>query len=127
MHPSAARGTVVPIPPMPPVTETMSRGTAVPRLIQQQQHKEPEVDLLSSDLANQQAGSSSGTADDLAGLFGNVSVAPAGNAINPATASSNPFDSFVGAPLSSNLVPETIGFLEHLSYPTAPYLHLLCH
>ena len=106
MHPNAARGTVVPIPPMPPVTETMSRGTAVPRQMQQpQQHKEPEVDLLSSDLANQQAGTSSGTADDLAGLFGNVSVAPAGNAINPATASSNPFDSFVGAPVSSNLVP----------------------
>jgi hypothetical protein len=107
MHPNAARGTVVPIPPMPPVTETMSRGTVVPRQMQQQQqqHKEPEVDFLSSDPPNQQAGNSSATADDLAGLFGNVSVAPAGNATNPATASSNPFDSFVGAPVSSSPVP----------------------
>lgn len=105
MHPNAARGTVVPIPPVPPVTETMSRGTAVPRHQQQhQQQQEAELDFLSSDLANQQASSTSAAADDLAGLFDNVSVAPAGNAINAAAASSNPFDSFGGAPVSSSLV-----------------------
>ena len=98
MHPNAARGTVVPIPP---VTETMSRGSAVPR---QQQQQEAELDLLSSDLTTQLAGSTSAAADDLAGLFGNVSVAPAGNSISVATASSNPFDSFGGAPVSSSLV-----------------------
>ena len=105
MHPNAARGTVVPIPPKAPVNESMSRGTAVPRPVQQQQQQQQQAGF--DFFANAPATESTSTeVGDLASLFGNAVVAPAANVSSAAsTMTSNPFDAFVGTPVSRNLVP----------------------
>jgi hypothetical protein len=114
MHPSASSGTIVPIPPKAPTSQTMVRGNERPQ----------QEDLLGQDTAVGPQGGS-GAADDLMGLFDNMGF------VSPTSAESNPFDAFApvapspSAQLSSNApaLASTLGSLDFAQAPqqrTAP-------